>query len=223
MVAQFLQPVCPSAGGGRAQWPGNQPPRTIGSSASALLKMVDGSHYEVKATAQEWRTLWLWIESGAPYAGTYAALRNEKAQEIAGFGHKPCFPRAGSGAAAPLFLAAITLASSVGKRCRLPFDYEARRKSKGGLQRPTAVYERIVLEDDPMARFSVNIMLELHAPAVVSVAAGAFGQIGGRLWQLRRGLQRHQRSRLSAPALVDCERQSRPGRRTAFWHARLQT
>jgi hypothetical protein len=24
--------------------------------------------------------VWLWIESGAPYAGTYAALRNAEAQ-----------------------------------------------------------------------------------------------------------------------------------------------
>src|SRR5512137_1192372 len=55
---------------------GNQPPRTIGSSASPLLRKFEGGHYEVQATPAEWRTLWLWIESGAPYAGTYAGLRN---------------------------------------------------------------------------------------------------------------------------------------------------
>ena len=59
---------------------GNQKPRTIGSSASKLMQKIDGSHYDVRVTPEEWRTLWLWIESGAPYAGTYAALRNAEDQ-----------------------------------------------------------------------------------------------------------------------------------------------
>ncbi|HUT35474.1 MAG TPA: discoidin domain-containing protein [Planctomycetota bacterium] len=54
----------------------NYPPRTLGSSASRILKMLDGSHYDVKATEQQKRMLRLWIESGAPYPGTYAALGN---------------------------------------------------------------------------------------------------------------------------------------------------
>src|SRR6185369_11262119 len=62
---------------------GNQPPRTIGSSASKLLKEVDGSHYDTKVTPQEWRTLWLWIESSAPYIGSYAGLRNATDQGLA--------------------------------------------------------------------------------------------------------------------------------------------
>ncbi|MFV1969031.1 MAG: hypothetical protein ACC628_26725, partial [Pirellulaceae bacterium] len=49
-------------------------PRTLGSSASRILKMVDGSHYDVKATDHEKKMLRLWIELGAPYPGTYAAL-----------------------------------------------------------------------------------------------------------------------------------------------------
>ncbi|MEK7685052.1 MAG: hypothetical protein AAB466_06495 [Verrucomicrobiota bacterium] len=164
---------------------GNQPPRTIGSSASALLKMVDGSHYEVKATAQEWRTLWLWIESGAPYAGTYAALRNEKAQEIAGSATSRVFREQGAVLQRRCFGCHNAVASSVGEEMRLPFDYEARRKSKGGLQRPTAVYERIVLEDDPIARFSVNIMLNFTRPQLsplllgpLAKSAGGFGSCG---------------------------------------------
>jgi len=52
----------------------NYPPRTLGSSASRILTMLDGSHHEVKATPQQKRMLRLWIESGAPYPGTYAAL-----------------------------------------------------------------------------------------------------------------------------------------------------
>ena len=52
----------------------NYPPRTLGSSASRILKMLDGSHYDVKATEQQKRMLRLWIESGAAYPGTYASL-----------------------------------------------------------------------------------------------------------------------------------------------------
>jgi len=59
---------------GRNQPRSNYDPRTLGSSASRLLKMLDGSHYDVKATPQQKKMLRLWIESGAAYPGTYAAL-----------------------------------------------------------------------------------------------------------------------------------------------------
>jgi hypothetical protein len=38
------------------------------------LTLLDGSHYQVKATTQQKKMLRLWIESGAAYPGTYAAL-----------------------------------------------------------------------------------------------------------------------------------------------------
>lgn len=162
---------------------GNQPPRTIGSSASALLKKVDGSHYEVKVTLREWRTLWLWIESGAPYAGTYAALRNEETQHRAARAvHQVFAAQAGvfqrrceschnsrAGAEAPVF----------------PFNYETRRKAKGSLPRPTADYERIVLENDPLARFTAEILLNFTRPRLsplllgpLSKSAGGYGSCG---------------------------------------------
>jgi hypothetical protein len=59
---------------GRNQPRSNYEPRTLGSSASRLLKLLDGSHYDVKATAQQEKMLRLWIETGAAYPGTYAAL-----------------------------------------------------------------------------------------------------------------------------------------------------
>ncbi|MDO8544998.1 MAG: hypothetical protein Q7S40_31525 [Opitutaceae bacterium] len=59
---------------GRNQPKSNYAPRTLGSSASRILKLVDGSHYGVKATPAQTRILRLWIESGAAYPGTYAAL-----------------------------------------------------------------------------------------------------------------------------------------------------
>ena len=52
----------------------NLPPRSIGSSASRLMKLIDGSHYDAKVTDHERDMIRLWIESSAVYPGTYAAL-----------------------------------------------------------------------------------------------------------------------------------------------------
>ncbi|MGC8885948.1 MAG: polysaccharide lyase family protein [Verrucomicrobiia bacterium] len=59
---------------GRNEPKSNYPPRQLGSSASRILKMIDGSHYGVIATEKEKKMIRLWIETGAPYPGTYAAL-----------------------------------------------------------------------------------------------------------------------------------------------------
>jgi hypothetical protein len=53
---------------------GNRPPRSIGSSASRLMTLMDGSHHGAKASDHERRMVRLWIETGATYPGTYAAL-----------------------------------------------------------------------------------------------------------------------------------------------------
>ena len=58
----------------RNQAKSNYPPRSLGSAASRILTMLDGSHYDVKATEREKTILRLWIDVGAPYPGTYAAL-----------------------------------------------------------------------------------------------------------------------------------------------------
>ena len=52
---------------------GNRPPRSIGSSASRLLKYIDGSHHDARLSADERLRLILWIETGATYPGTYAS------------------------------------------------------------------------------------------------------------------------------------------------------
>lgn len=53
---------------------GNRAPRSIGSSASRLMTLIDGSHYNVTLTDLEKKSIRLWIESSAAYPGTYAAL-----------------------------------------------------------------------------------------------------------------------------------------------------
>ncbi len=59
---------------GRNEPYGNRAPRSIGSSASRLMKLIDGRHYGAKASQREHTLIRLWIETGATYTGTYAAL-----------------------------------------------------------------------------------------------------------------------------------------------------
>lgn len=53
---------------------GNRKPRSIGSSASRLMQLIDGSHHGAKLSAHEQKVVRLWIESSGTYAGTYASL-----------------------------------------------------------------------------------------------------------------------------------------------------
>lgn len=59
---------------GRNQPVSNYAPRTLGSSASRILQLTDGSHHGVQLPPAQKKLLRLWIETGAPYPGTYAAL-----------------------------------------------------------------------------------------------------------------------------------------------------
>jgi mono/diheme cytochrome c family protein len=59
---------------GRNRAKSNYPPRALGSSASPLMHKLLARHQGVSATAHEIKMVRLWIESGAPYPGTYAAL-----------------------------------------------------------------------------------------------------------------------------------------------------
>jgi len=59
---------------GRNRPVSNYPPRALGSSASRLLKLIDGSHYGATVTPRQATMLRLWIEAAATYPGTYAAL-----------------------------------------------------------------------------------------------------------------------------------------------------
>jgi hypothetical protein len=54
---------------------GNRPAGGFGSAASALMHKLDGSHYEAKLSVPERLLVQLWIDTGAMYPGTYAALR----------------------------------------------------------------------------------------------------------------------------------------------------
>ncbi|MDP6523245.1 MAG: discoidin domain-containing protein [Kiritimatiellia bacterium] len=59
---------------GRNQPKSNYPPRALGTSASPLMKKIDGSHHKVKVSQHEEDMIRYWIESAACYPGTYASL-----------------------------------------------------------------------------------------------------------------------------------------------------
>jgi len=158
---------------------GNQPPRSLGSSASALMKKIDGSHHDVKPSAHDWRMLWLWIESGATYVGTYAALRNAEDQVLAR-------PGAVFGSQKEVLKRRCGECHRVGNPqgeagMALPFhpDAAARRRL---LDRPAAHHERFVLPNDPLARFGIHLLLNLSRPeqsplllGPLAPEAGGFG------------------------------------------------
>ncbi len=59
---------------GRNRPQSNYDPYVIGSAASRLMDLIDGSHYDAKVSDQERTLIRLWIESSATYPGTYASL-----------------------------------------------------------------------------------------------------------------------------------------------------
>ncbi|MHC4201515.1 MAG: HzsA-related protein, partial [Planctomycetota bacterium] len=61
----------PVNGSGRQK--GNDKPYTTYSSASPLMKRIDGGHSKVRLTPRERSVIRLWIDTSAQYAGTYAA------------------------------------------------------------------------------------------------------------------------------------------------------
>ena len=152
---------------------GNQKPRTIGSSASKLMNKIDGSHYDVTLTRQQWRTVWLWLESGAPYAGTYAALRNAEEQAREGPAH------------------AALWSPVVNERCRrchgrnkeapaLPVNLPQEKRTALVRAQGLAPHERIVQSQDH--RFSAHVLLNMsrpeHSPVLLAPlpeAAGGWG------------------------------------------------
>jgi len=64
----------PGVKDGKGEPLGNDAPYETFSSAAPLMKMIDGSHHDVKLTAHEQTMIRLWLDSATPYAGTYAAF-----------------------------------------------------------------------------------------------------------------------------------------------------
>ncbi|MBN1442295.1 MAG: hypothetical protein JXA90_06275, partial [Planctomycetes bacterium] len=127
---------------------GNRPPRSIGSSASRLMQKIDGSHHEVELPEAERRLIRLWLETGAVYAGTYAALGTSTV------------PAGG------LLPAAYDVVARRCQQCHaLPSSPDAGRKIPlAAAPASGAHYQRVVREDEPAARFAVNCLFNFTRP-----------------------------------------------------------
>ena len=164
---------------------GNRPPRTIGSSASPLLNRLSGGHKDVKATPEEWRTVWLWIESGAPYAGSCAAIRNTEQQHqawnAAGTAHGPCWEVVHHRCAK---CHANTEDANVNG---IPFNRNLRldKERKKLFPQPTGNYERLVIANDPAQKYDTGVLFNFTTPedsaillAPLAKSAGGYQSCG---------------------------------------------
>ncbi len=163
---------------------GNQPPRSIGSAASPLLGRFSGGHHKVRVTPEEWRRVWLWIEAGAPYGGSYAALRNTEEQGYYGHAGNKIFGECGE-----VFARRCgechhnTAASNVSG---LPFNWALRLEKERSLAgHPTGQYERIVIPNDPARLYDAAVLVNYTRPEASSIllaplakAAGGYGRCG---------------------------------------------
>ncbi len=151
---------------------GNNDPRSIGSSASRLMNKIGGGHYDVRLSRREWDTIRLWIEAGASYAGTYAALGTPGAPlgrlwQTAGIVfQKRCYQ-----------------CHSPKKNAKLPFTATPQHG---------AHYRRIVSENDPITRLSIHILINLTRPELsplllgpLAKEAGGYGTCTGAYKELR--------------------------------------
>jgi hypothetical protein len=160
---------------------GNQPPRTIGSSASPLLKRLESRN----VSTQEWRTVWMWIESGAPFAGSYGALRNGEEQRRAA----EAFGRVFSQGAPVLQERCYTCHKSGQDHpehpMAMPVSQHARRKMRDQVGHPTGQWERLIFENDPITRFGDGILVNFTrshlSPLLLgplAKSAGGYGSCG---------------------------------------------
>jgi hypothetical protein len=164
---------------------GNHAPRTIGSSASPLLAKLSGGHHGVVVSPEEWRTVWLWIESSAPFAGSYAALRNEDDQQVARRVGWQIFSRQWQ-----IFSRQRDVFERRCGECHalddwrnedgraLPFRPLVARADRG-IGRPVATHERVVIENDPLTRYSNHILLNFSRPRFSPLLLGPLAAEAG--------------------------------------------
>ena len=158
---------------------GNQPIRSLGSSASPLLRKLEGKHHNVKADYADWIKVWAWTEAAAPFCGTYGGLRNGTQQNtkigvFAGPAQRIHRKRCHS----------CHNPNGKGPNNRIPEGYD-QKKRKRQIKRPTAAHERLVLENDPLCHYSWNVILNATRPEKSAVLmaplvreAGGWGACG---------------------------------------------
>ncbi|MDR2862452.1 MAG: hypothetical protein LBV54_01045 [Puniceicoccales bacterium] len=159
----------------------NYAPRTIGSSASRLLKFTDGTHYDAKLTGREQKILRLWIETGAAYPGTYAAVGSGM---LAGYAHNiqdqqdQHWPE--MKALKETILQNCATCHSTQNKMRLPHTLS----DDGDM-----IWHKIY-RDDPLRKFSRQVVFDLTVPekstillAPLAKSAGGYESCGPAVFQ----------------------------------------
>lgn len=131
----------------------NLPPRSIGTSASSLMKLIDGSHYNARLTAHEQDMIRYWIESAAPYPGTYAAL---------GTGMIGGYPRSQLDTSDRKWPASVAASEAIRRRCAACHDKS--RPMPQGLSDDMGLVLQNPRADDPRVRWSRHLMFNLSRP-----------------------------------------------------------
>jgi len=152
---------------------GNRASRSVGSSASKLLRRLEGSHHDVKAEKADWIKVWAWIEAAAPFCGTYGGLRNGSQHNT----KKRVF---------------LNHANAVlEKRCHSCHDPKGKgpqnkllksydmNKRKKHFKRKTGQYERLFLENDSFRYFGWPVLLNGTRPSKSAVLAAPLAKDAG--------------------------------------------
>jgi hypothetical protein len=148
----------------------NLPPRAVGTSASSLMKMLDGSHHQAQLTPHEQDMLRYWIESAAVYPGTYAAL---------GTGMIGGYPKSKLDTGDKQWPSSRKAAESISRRC-------------GGCHDDSRPLPRFLSDDmgfvlsnpdfgDPRVRFSRHLLFNLSRPQLSLVLLAPLGREAGGL------------------------------------------
>jgi hypothetical protein len=142
---------------------GNNAPRTIGSSASDLMDKLTANHHGVEVSDRERTTVRLWIETGAPFAGTYAALGTED------------LPLGRTlGAVRPVLARRCASCHAVpgtpGPAGRVPLPAEPQHGPN---------YQRLVRDNDPVARLGLAILFNFTRPEKSPLLLGPLAEAAG--------------------------------------------
>ena len=157
---------------GRDRLQTNLPPRSVGTAASPLMTLLDGSHYDAKLSRLEQDFIRYWIESAAPYPGTYAALETGM---IGGF------PKSQLDTSDRQWACSIAAAESINVRCTKCHDSQTKPLPKYLSDNLGLVLSNPDM-NDVRIRFSRHLMFNLSRPekslmllAPLARQAGGYG------------------------------------------------
>lgn len=156
---------------GRNRSQGDLPPRRFGSGHSLLMDKIDRTHHDVRLSEHERTRIRLWLDTGATYPGTYAAL---------GTGMVGGYAEGKLDRSDTHWPSVVAAKSVLERRCA--------QCHSGQLRLPDSPSDDLdmppwkVIDGDPRLRFSRHVLYNLTRPeksllllAPLSAVAGGYG------------------------------------------------